>query len=214
MRLPPGRIRSARAVEGAMPRKNLLNKSVPRVEYDYRAREARLQIEQLERLLVRRLEVKNFRLFRRFRLLAFSVSGAGRGDRGTGSPSDRRPCGMSAPLLAPSMTGPDVVSWRNPFAYARQNFPIGSYPAHRKAPRALPALRQRRDIAQRNPRTGPISASGRPIERPYAPSMPTGSRPLRSRSEPRRVAGRAPWIGRIGRPSDLHRDPFRRAGSA
>src|SRR5216683_2203276 len=150
MRLPPGRIRSARAVEGAMPRKNLLSKSVPRVEYDYRAREARLQLEQLERLLVRR-HIKNFRLFRRFRLLAFSVSGAGRGDRSTGSPSDRRPCDMSAPLLAPSTTGPAVVSWRNPFAYARQNSPIGSRPAHRKAPRALPALRQRRDIAQRNP---------------------------------------------------------------
>src|SRR5712671_5969757 len=103
-----------------MPRANLPSKSVPRVEYDYRAREARLELEQLERLLVKRHAVKNFRPFRRFRLLAFSVSGAGRGDRGTGSPSDRRPCGMSEPLLAPSTTAPAVVSCRNHFNYARQ----------------------------------------------------------------------------------------------
>src|SRR5258708_18468828 len=83
-----------------MPRKNLLSKSVPRVEYDYRARDARLQLEQLERLLVRRHAVKNSRVFRLFRLLSYNVSGSGRAQRSTGSSSDRRPCAMSALLLA------------------------------------------------------------------------------------------------------------------
>jgi hypothetical protein len=101
-------------MEGAM-RTNLPSKSVPRAEYDYRAREARLQLEELERLLVTRHAVKKFLPFRRFRLLAFNVSGtAQRSDRSTGSPSDRRPCDMLAPLLAPSATAPVVVSCRNP----------------------------------------------------------------------------------------------------
>jgi hypothetical protein len=37
-----------------MPKANLWNKSVSRVEYDHRAREARLRFEQIERLLVNR----------------------------------------------------------------------------------------------------------------------------------------------------------------
>src|SRR6266851_497589 len=137
-------------MEGAMPRVNLPSKNVPRVEYDYRAREARLQLEQLERLLVRRHAVKTLRLFRRFRLLAFNASGAARrGDRSKGSPSDRRPCGMSMPPLASSTTAPAMVSCRN-LAYARQNSPIGARSSHRKAPRALFAMRQHRDIAEAN----------------------------------------------------------------
>ena len=44
-------------MEGAMPKANLWNRSVPRVELDQRAREARLQLEELERLLVRRAAV-------------------------------------------------------------------------------------------------------------------------------------------------------------
>jgi hypothetical protein len=42
-----------RAMEGAMPTKNLPGKSAPRVESNHRAREARLQVEQFERLLVK-----------------------------------------------------------------------------------------------------------------------------------------------------------------
>ena len=83
-----------------MPKENLWNKSVPRVEYDHRAREARLQLERVERLLAKHYAVKDSRPFRLLRLLAYSVSGGGRrGDRSTGSPSDRRPCPiMRVPL--------------------------------------------------------------------------------------------------------------------
>jgi hypothetical protein len=86
-----------------MPNGNHWNKSVPRVEYDHRAREARLHFEQLERLLVTR-DATASRTFRLFRLLAFRVSGtARRGGRSTGSPSDRRPCDfISAPQLTPT----------------------------------------------------------------------------------------------------------------
>jgi hypothetical protein len=37
-----------------MPNRNLWNKNVPRVEYDYCARDARLRLERVERLLMRR----------------------------------------------------------------------------------------------------------------------------------------------------------------
>ncbi len=36
-----------------MRNRNLWNKNVPRVEYDYRARDARLRLERIERLLMR-----------------------------------------------------------------------------------------------------------------------------------------------------------------
>jgi hypothetical protein len=49
-----------RAMEGIMPRKNLWNASVPRVELDQRVRDARLRLERLERLLVPRAAVPNF----------------------------------------------------------------------------------------------------------------------------------------------------------
>ena len=83
-----------------MLKANPWNNSVPRVEYDHRMREARLRLEGLERLLVKQHAVKDTRPFRLFRLLAISVSGSARkGDRSTGSPSDRRPCRM--PMLLP-----------------------------------------------------------------------------------------------------------------
>ena len=37
-----------------MPNRNLWNKNVPRVEYNHRARDTRLQLEHTERLLVKR----------------------------------------------------------------------------------------------------------------------------------------------------------------
>jgi hypothetical protein len=40
------------AVEGTMSRKNLWNKSVPRIELDQRARDARVRLDQIERLAV------------------------------------------------------------------------------------------------------------------------------------------------------------------
>jgi hypothetical protein len=44
-----------RAAEGSMSRQNLWKKSVPRVELDQRARDARLQLDRIERLAVPRL---------------------------------------------------------------------------------------------------------------------------------------------------------------
>ncbi len=118
-----------------MPRANLPSKSVPRVEYDYRAREARLELEQLERLLVKRHAVKNFRPFRRFRLLAFSVSGtARRGDRNTGSPSDRRPRDMSAPLLASRTTAAQCADTIDRVRAACHRRPGGPSARHAAAP--------------------------------------------------------------------------------
>jgi hypothetical protein len=43
-----------RAMEGIMPRKNLWNANLPRVELDQRVRDARLRLERIERLLVPR----------------------------------------------------------------------------------------------------------------------------------------------------------------
>ena len=80
-----------------MPKENRWNKSVPRVEYDHRAREARLQLERVERL-------------------PSSTAGEGlptlpaiapscvqhireRPERATHrAPSNQRPCPISAPL--------------------------------------------------------------------------------------------------------------------
>ena len=82
-----------------MLKANLWTKSVPRVEYDHRAREARLRFERVERLLIRNYAVNDSRPFQLLRRLAFNVSGGRRrADRSTGSPSDRRPCGISVPL--------------------------------------------------------------------------------------------------------------------
>lgn len=69
-------------------------KAVPRVEYDHRAREARLRYERVEsQFLKRSSPTRNPRWLRVLRLLVVSVSGrGGSGDQGTGSPSDRRPC--------------------------------------------------------------------------------------------------------------------------
>ena len=81
-----------------MPNKNLWNKNVSRVEYDRRARDARLRLERIERLLVKRdaaVAAAGFRYFRLLGLLISSVAGSGRKRHRTGSPSDRRPCCIS-----------------------------------------------------------------------------------------------------------------------
>jgi hypothetical protein len=51
------RVGGLRAMEGAMLKAILSNKSVPRVEIDQRARDARLRLEQIERRLVPRAAV-------------------------------------------------------------------------------------------------------------------------------------------------------------
>jgi hypothetical protein len=77
-----------------MPNRNLRNQYVPRVEYDYRARDARLRLERVERLLMRRNAAAGSR-FGSLRLLINNIAGSGgRRGRRTGSPNDRRSCGI------------------------------------------------------------------------------------------------------------------------
>jgi hypothetical protein len=86
-----------------MLKANSPSRDVPRVEYDHRAREARLRFERLERVLVDRRGVAYFRPLRRFRLFVFGVIANARGgNRGTGSPRDRRPCQI--PALGPDQS--------------------------------------------------------------------------------------------------------------
>jgi hypothetical protein len=72
-----------------MLRTNLWNKSVPRVELDQRARDARLRLEQLERLLAPRAAAA--RSWLRRVVCLFSFSYGSRGDRTQGPLSNRRP---------------------------------------------------------------------------------------------------------------------------
>jgi hypothetical protein len=85
----------AHVMESAMLKGNQWNKNVPRVEYDHRAREARLRLIQLERRLVSRDAVKAFGVFRRVRLLDVSIAGGRSGDDSTESLSDQWPSDTS-----------------------------------------------------------------------------------------------------------------------
>ena len=68
------------------------NKSVPRVELDQRARDARLQIERMERLLAPRTAMSTPWFRRVLCLFGFSEPSEGsRAGRIRGLPSDRRP---------------------------------------------------------------------------------------------------------------------------
>jgi hypothetical protein len=70
----------------------LCNKSVPRVEIDWRAREARLRLEQIERLLMPRAAVTDAWVGRVFCLLGFVRPGEGSRTLLTRRPlNDRRP---------------------------------------------------------------------------------------------------------------------------
>jgi hypothetical protein len=78
-----------------MLKANLWNKSVPRVELDQRAHDARLRLERIERLLVPRAAVADSWLRRVFCLFRLGISGDGsRGSRTRGPLSDRRPSRM------------------------------------------------------------------------------------------------------------------------
>jgi hypothetical protein len=84
-----------------MPSRNLWDKNVPRVEYDHRARDTRLRLEHLERLLVKRDATGGFQYFERLLLFLGDVAGSSRGrGRRTGSPNDRRPCHIGTPRPA------------------------------------------------------------------------------------------------------------------
>ena len=85
-----------------MLNRHLWTKNVPRVEHDHRARDTRLRLEHLERLLVKRDAAGGFRYFGRLLLLLGDVAGSGRGrDRRTGSPKDRWPCHIGTLQPAP-----------------------------------------------------------------------------------------------------------------
>ena len=75
-----------------MPNRDLWNKNVPRVEYDHGARDTRLRLEYLERVLVKRDAVRSFRYFGWILLLLNDIAGNGR-ERGrrTRPSNDWRP---------------------------------------------------------------------------------------------------------------------------
>ena len=73
-----------------MPRINRWNRSMPRIELDRRSREARLRLEQLERLVVSKQ--RQARLRRIFYVLRIRISrGAPQQNRRREPLSDRRP---------------------------------------------------------------------------------------------------------------------------
>jgi hypothetical protein len=75
-----------------MLRANLWNKSVSRVELDQRARDARLRLERIERLLVLRAAVTDTRFRRVLWLFSFGRPGEGsRARRTRGTMSNQRP---------------------------------------------------------------------------------------------------------------------------
>jgi hypothetical protein len=83
--------RNTHAMEDPMARPKLLSNSVPRVELDHRARDARNRLVQIERLLVPRASVAGFWLSPLVRLLGSRTGGSRRrDDRGSGSQGDPR----------------------------------------------------------------------------------------------------------------------------
>jgi hypothetical protein len=74
-----------------MARRKLWSNSVSRVERDHRARDARLRLVRIERLLVPRTAMPDFRLSPLIRFRGARAGGNGRrGGRGSGSQSDSR----------------------------------------------------------------------------------------------------------------------------
>ena len=71
-----------------MPNRSLWNKNVPGNEYGHRARDTRLRLEHIERLLVKQDAARGFRYFGLLLLLFGSIAG---NRRRTGSPNNRRP---------------------------------------------------------------------------------------------------------------------------
>ena len=86
------RVSGVRAMEGAMLKAILCNKSASRVEIDQRARDARLRHEQIERLLVLRAAVTTSWLRRALYHFSFATPGEGwRTSRARGPLNNRRP---------------------------------------------------------------------------------------------------------------------------
>ena len=83
-----------------MPGKNLWNKAVTRVEHDARARETRLRLQRLERLLARcPAAARPVRLWGRILGLAISFAAPSH-DESAGSSNDQFPDGM--PVAVPT----------------------------------------------------------------------------------------------------------------
>jgi hypothetical protein len=79
-------------MEGAVLKAMLCNKSLPQVEIDQRARDARLRLHRIERLLVPRAAVTSSWLKRALCLFRFGRYGKGiRGYRTRGPLRNRRP---------------------------------------------------------------------------------------------------------------------------
>lgn len=90
-----------RAMEGAMLRKDLLNRNVPRLEHDRRAREARRRLERVAQLFGKRPVAVRLRSLLFVRMFGRGAPTTGwDGDTSVGSSSDRRPHIAPAFLLA------------------------------------------------------------------------------------------------------------------
>jgi hypothetical protein len=90
--LSPAAGRGVRAMEGAMLKAILCNRSASRVEIDQRARDARLRLEQIERLLASRAALTASSLSRVLCLFGFARPGEGwRASRTPGPLNNRRP---------------------------------------------------------------------------------------------------------------------------
>ena len=75
---------------------NFWNESVPRAELDQRARDARLRLAQVERMLAARVAAKNSWVRRAICLFGFGKFGYGsRGNQTRGPLSNRRPSRMA-----------------------------------------------------------------------------------------------------------------------
>ena len=88
-----------------MPRYDLWSRSVTRVEYDHRARQARLGLERIEQTMVKRPAAKAARpgwLLMLFRIAAHAEPPKG---ETTGSLSDQRPCRLLAFSSADELRG-------------------------------------------------------------------------------------------------------------
>src|SRR5215813_13576722 len=88
--VPGLQLGSVRAMEGAMPKVDRWSRNVPRIELDQRSREARLRLEEIERLVVSKQ--RQVRLRRIFYVLRIRISlGAPQQNRRREPLSDRRP---------------------------------------------------------------------------------------------------------------------------
>jgi hypothetical protein len=90
----------ARATEGAMPKVDRWYNGVPRVELNQRARDARLRLERLKRLLVPRTVMTGFWLRRVVCFFSFDQYESPQGHQARGPLNNQRPSRMPTILKA------------------------------------------------------------------------------------------------------------------